>query len=85
MAGLASSVSVVDKEAPQSAFQIGRWNIKAPAVLAPMAGITDRPFRILARRLGAAMAASEMITSDTRLWSSRKSRQRMNHEGEPEH
>ncbi|MGA0799846.1 MAG: tRNA-dihydrouridine synthase, partial [Steroidobacteraceae bacterium] len=49
-----------------------------------MAGITDRPFRILARRLGAAMAASEMITSDTRLWNSRKSRQRMNHEGEPE-
>jgi len=74
----------VDNEATQGAFQIGRWSIKAPAVLAPMAGITDRPFRILARRLGAAMAASEMITSDTRLWSSRKSRQRMNHEGEPE-
>ena len=74
----------MDNEATQGAFQIGRWSIKAPAVLAPMAGITDRPFRILARRLGAAMAASEMITSDTSLWSSRKSRQRMNHEGEPE-
>jgi hypothetical protein len=49
-----------------------------------MAGVTDRPFRILARRLGAALAASEMITSDTRLWNSRKSRQRMDHEGEPE-
>ncbi len=84
MAGLASSVSVVDNAATKGAFQIGRWSIKAPAVLAPMAGITDRPFRILARRLGAAMAASEMITSDTRLWNSRKSRQRMNHEGEPE-
>jgi tRNA-dihydrouridine synthase B len=49
-----------------------------------MAGVTDRPFRILARRLGAALAASEMITSDTRLWNSRKSKQRMDHEGEPE-
>ncbi len=55
-----------------------------PAVLAPMAGVTDRPFRVLCRSLGAGLAASEMITSDTRLWSSRKSRQRMNHEGEPE-
>ena len=67
-----------------SAFRIGRWEIPAPAVLAPMAGVTDRPFRILARQQGAALAASEMITSDTRLWNSRKSRQRMNHEGEPE-
>ena len=67
-----------------AAFQIGRWQITAPAVLAPMAGVTDRPFRILARQQGAALAASEMITSDTRLWNSRKSRQRMNHEGEPE-
>jgi len=66
------------------AFRIGRWPISAPAVLAPMAGVTDRPFRILARRLGAALAASEMITSDTRLWNSRKSKQRMDHEGEPE-
>ena len=65
-------------------FRIGRWQITAPAVLAPMAGVTDRAFRILARQQGAALAASEMITSDTRLWNSRKSRQRMNHEGEPE-
>ena len=65
-------------------FQIGPWQIAAPAVLAPMAGVTDRPFRVLARRLGAGLAASEMITSDVRLWNSRKSRQRMNHEGEPE-
>ena len=65
-------------------FRIGRWEISAPGVLAPMAGVTDRPFRVLARRLGAGLAASEMITSDVRLWNSRKSRQRMNHEGEPE-
>ena len=65
-------------------FHIGPWTIRAPAVLAPMAGVTDRPFRILARRLGAGLAASEMITSDVRLWSSRKTRQRMDHDGEPE-
>ncbi|NCW57526.1 MAG: tRNA dihydrouridine synthase DusB, partial [Gammaproteobacteria bacterium] len=39
-------------------FRIGRWQITAPAVLAPMAGVTDRPFRILARQQGAALAAS---------------------------
>jgi tRNA-dihydrouridine synthase B len=49
-----------------------------------MAGVTDRPFRILCRRLGAGLAASEMLTSDTRLWSTPKSRLRMSHEGEPE-
>jgi tRNA-dihydrouridine synthase B len=49
-----------------------------------MAGVTDRPFRILCRSLGAGLAASEMITADQRLWNSTKSRQRMNHEGEPE-
>jgi len=49
-----------------------------------MAGVTDRPFRILCRKLGAGLAASEMLTSDTRLWSTSKSRRRMSHEGEPE-
>jgi tRNA-dihydrouridine synthase B len=49
-----------------------------------MAGVTDRPFRILCRKLGAGLAASEMLTSDVRLWSTSKSRHRMNHEGEPE-
>ncbi len=63
---------------------VGPWKIPARAVLAPMAGVTDRPFRILCRRLGAGLAASEMITADQRLWHTVKSRQRMNHEGEPE-
>jgi tRNA-dihydrouridine synthase B len=49
-----------------------------------MAGVTDRPFRILCRNFGAGLAASEMITADTRLWHTAKSRHRMNHEGEPE-
>jgi tRNA-dihydrouridine synthase B len=49
-----------------------------------MAGVTDRPFRVLCRSFGAGLAASEMITCDQRLWHTPKSRQRMNHEGEPE-
>lgn len=65
-------------------MRIGPWELSSNAVLAPMAGVTDRPFRILCRQLGAGLAASEMLTSDTRLWSSPKSRRRMDHEGEPE-
>jgi tRNA-dihydrouridine synthase B len=65
-------------------MRIGPYVLPSPAVLAPMAGVTDRPFRILCRKLGAGLAASEMLTSDTRLWSTSKSRRRMNHEGEPE-
>ena len=64
-------------------MQIGPHELSAPTALAPMAGVTDRPFRMLCRRLGAGVAASEMLTSDTRLWRSRKSQRRMNHEGEP--
>src|SRR5580692_12599291 len=65
-------------------MQIGPWTLPAHAVLAPMAGVTDRPFRILARRFGAGLAASEMITSDTSLWHTPKSRHRLDHTGEPE-
>lgn len=64
-------------------MQIGPHELSAPTALAPMAGVTDRPFRMLCRRLGAGVAASEMLTADTRLWRSRKSQRRMNHEGEP--
>jgi tRNA-dihydrouridine synthase B len=49
-----------------------------------MAGVTDRPFRILCRNFGAGLAASEMLTADMRLWNTSKSRRRMDHEGEPE-
>ena len=65
-------------------MKIGPYELPSRAVLAPMAGVTDRPFRILCRTLGAGLAASEMITSDMRLWNTSKSRHRMNHEGEPE-
>jgi len=65
-------------------IRIGAHVLPGAAVLAPMAGVTDRPFRIMCRELGASLAASEMLTSDTRLWQSPKSRRRMDHEGEPE-
>jgi tRNA-dihydrouridine synthase B len=65
-------------------MRIGPYLLPSSVVLAPMAGVTDRPFRILCRKLGAGLAASEMLTSDTRLWNTPKSRLRMSHEGEPE-
>src|SRR5262245_3343075 len=65
-------------------MRIGSYELPSTAVLAPMAGVTDRPFRVLCRQLGAGLAASEMLTADVRLWTTPKSRRRMNHEGEPE-
>jgi len=53
-------------------------------VLAPMAGVTDKPFRQLCKRLGAGLAVSEMTTADPRLWTTRKSLKRMDHVGEPD-
>jgi len=64
--------------------RIGPHVLPARVVLAPMAGVTDRPFRMLCRQFGAGLAASEMITADQRLWQTPKSRHRMNHDGEPE-
>jgi len=64
--------------------RIGPYTLKTPAVLAPMAGVTDAPFRALCRKHGAALTPSEMVTSDTRLWDSTKSRQRLRHDGEIE-
>lgn len=64
-------------------IEIGPIRLDSRAILAPMAGVTDRPFRQLCRRLGAGMAVSEMLTCDTSLWQSRKSSQRLAHAGEP--
>lgn len=63
---------------------IGPWQIESPLVLAPMAGITDHPFRALCRKMGAGLAVSEMVTSETRLWKSRKTTTRLVIEGERE-
>ncbi|WP_075185894.1 tRNA dihydrouridine synthase DusB [Teredinibacter haidensis] len=58
-------------------FQIGPYTIAGRTVLAPMAGVTDAPFRRLCRQFGAGLTTSEMVTSDTRLWSSNKTRSRL--------
>jgi tRNA-dihydrouridine synthase B len=63
--------------------KIGPYELPSIVLLAPMAGVTDRPFRILCRRFGAGLAASEMLSADVRLWDTPKSRRRMDHTGEP--
>ncbi|MGA9334098.1 MAG: tRNA dihydrouridine synthase DusB [Rudaea sp.] len=65
-------------------MRIGSYLIDPPIGLAPMAGVTDKPFRQLCKRLGAGLATTEMTTSDPRLWGTRKSLQRMDHAGEPD-
>src|SRR5690606_14208203 len=67
-----------------AAMQIGPYRIQPRVVLAPMAGVTDKPFRQLCKRLGAGLAVSEMTTSDPRFWTTRKSLHRMDHAGEPD-
>src|SRR5262249_22572912 len=67
-----------------TAMRIGPHAIDPPLILAPMAGVTDKPFRLLCKRLGAGYAVSEMPSSDRRLWRTRKSQLRFDHSGEPE-
>ena len=63
-------------------MKIGPHLLESPVIAAPMAGVTDQPFRNLCRKLGAALAVSEMVTSNTKLWKSKKTQFRLNHIGE---
>lgn len=65
------------------ALKIGDLELSGPALLAPMAGVTDAPFRRLCRDWGASLAASEMTTADARLWHTDKSRRRLDFGLEP--
>ncbi len=65
-------------------LQIGSYHLSNCLVVAPMAGITDRPFRQLCRKLGAGYAVSEMAAANPRVWDTDKSRRRLTHDGEPE-
>lgn len=66
------------------AMRIGPHAIEPRVILAPMAGVTDKPFRVLCKQLGAGLAMSEMTTSDPRFWNTPKSLRRMDHAGEPD-
>ncbi len=59
------------------ALKIGPYELDSPFVLAPMAGVTDKPFRRICRHFGAGMTTSEMTTADTSLWQTPKSRHRL--------
>ncbi|SDK83175.1 tRNA-U20-dihydrouridine synthase [Methylophilus rhizosphaerae] len=63
-------------------MQIGSHQLKNNLVVAPMAGVTDRPFRMLCKKMGAGLAVSEMVTSNSLLYGSEKTKRRANHEGE---
>ncbi|RIX84071.1 tRNA dihydrouridine synthase DusB [Acidovorax cavernicola] len=64
-------------------LQIGTHTLENRLFVAPMAGVTDRPFRMLCRELGAGYAVSEMVTSRKELWNTLKTSRRANHDGEP--
>ena len=64
-------------------MHIGHFAMANPLFVAPMAGVTDRPFRQLCKRLGASYAVSEMVTSRRDLWNTLKTSRRANHAGEP--
>lgn len=65
-------------------MRIGPFLLANNVFVAPMAGVTDRPFRKLCKRMGAGYAVSEMAASNPRLWASEKSARRTNHDGETE-
>ena len=72
------------KDYVNKTMRIGPYQLDNNLVLAPMAGVTDRPFRQLCKSMGAGMAVSEMVSSNSLLWGSEKTKRRANHEGENE-
>src|ERR1700704_3578968 len=65
-------------------MRIGQRTLRNNLFVAPMAGVTDRPFRQLCKKFGAGLAVSEMVASNSLLWGSEKTRRRANDEGEVE-
>ena len=65
-------------------MQIGPFQLRNNLIVAPMAGVTDRPFRQLCKRMGAGLAVSEMVASNSLLRGAEKTRRRANHDGEVE-
>jgi len=65
-------------------MKIGPYQLANNLILAPMAGVTDLPFRQLCKKLGAGMAVSEMVSSNSLLWGSKKTQRRASHKGEIE-
>ena len=82
-ASFLSSPQSVACPPPLPAMQIGPHALPNRLFVAPMAGVTDRPFRQLCKRLGAGYAVSEMVTSKPELWASLKTSRRADHSGEP--
>ncbi|MBX3679660.1 MAG: tRNA dihydrouridine synthase DusB [Rhodocyclaceae bacterium] len=64
-------------------MQLAGFKLRNNLFVAPMAGVTDRPFRQLAKRMGAGLAVSEMVTSNALLYATEKTRRRTDHSGEP--
>jgi len=77
-------MTLTTKPAKAGCPTIGPYSLPNQVILAPMAGVTDRPFRQLCRRLGAGWVVGEMVTADPTLWHTRKSQLRMDHSGEPD-
>jgi len=65
-------------------MRVGSHILRNNLFVAPMAGVTDRPFRQLCKKFGAGLAVSEMVASNSLLWGSEKTRRRANHDGEVE-
>ena len=68
----------------KTTMRIGTHQLANRVILAPMAGVTDRPFRKLCKAMGAGLVVSEMVSSNSLLWGSEKTRRRIDHSGEAE-